>query len=171
MHIVSSTRRLTAMALLAAVGVALFVIESYVPMPLPFLKVGLANISSVIALLMLGPSAMVTVVVLRVVVGSLMVGSFMSPTFLLALAAGTSSAIAMAATKWGTGNLFSALGLSLIGSFTHVGVQILIVRFVYVQSAGVLHLLPLLFVTALVGGVVVGGISLRLFKALKEIRV
>jgi hypothetical protein len=42
---------------------------------------------------------------------------------------------------------------------------------VYVQSAGVLHLLPLLFVTALVGGVVVGGISLRLFKALKEIRV
>lgn len=165
-----STGRTTITALLGAVGIALFVVESYIPMPLPFLKIGLANISSVLALLMLGPSAMLGVVALRVTVGSLLVGTFLSPAFILASAAGMISAGAMALTKVTTKNLFSALGLSLIGSVVHVVVQLMIVRFVFVQNAVVFNLIPLLLLTALVGGFVVGLISLRLIISLKEIR-
>lgn len=171
MNTLSSTRRLTTIAFLSAVGVALFVIESYIPMPLPFLKIGLANISSVLALLLLGPASMLTVVALRVTVGSLLVGTFMSPAFVLALSAGVISATAMALTKVTTKNLFSALGLSLVGSVVHVVVQLLIVRFVYVQNAAVFQLLPLLLLAALIGGVAVGWISLRLLISLKQVRL
>lgn len=171
MHNVSSTRRLTTIAFLSAVGIALFVLESYIPMPLPFLRIGLANISSVIALILLGTTSMLTIVVLRIVVGSLFVGTFMSPAFVLALSAGVASALAMALAKLLRKNIFSALGLSLIGSMTHVVVQLLIVRFIYVQNAAVLQLLPLLLLTALIGGLIVGWISVRLLRALKQVRL
>jgi heptaprenyl diphosphate synthase len=163
------TRRLTAIAFLAAAGIAMFVIESYIPLPLPFMKIGLANVSSVLALMMFGASAMFAVVGIRIVVGSLLVGTFMSPGFILAVSAGISSALLMSLTKLGARDLFSAFGLSLIGSFTHVFVQLLIVRYVFVQNAAVGLLLPLLLVAALVGGTVVGWLSLRLLKSLKGI--
>lgn len=171
MHNFSSTRRLTTIALLSAVGIALFVFESYIPMPLPFLKIGLANVSSVIALMLIGTTGMVTVVVLRVVVGSLFLGTFMSPTFILAFSAGIASAMMMALAKASTRDIFSALGLSLIGSIAHIIVQLLIVRFVYVQNAAVLQLLPLLLLSACIGGFVVGWISVRLLKSLKQVRI
>lgn len=171
MHNLSSTRRLTTIAFLGAVGIALFVLESYIPMPLPFLKIGLANISSVIALILLDTTGMLAVVLLRVVVGSLFIGTFMSPAFVLAISAGVGSAIAMAVVKTLAKNLFSALGLSLIGSVTHVVIQLLIVRFVYVQHAAVLQLMPLLLLTAFIGGAVVGWMSIRLLGALKQVRL
>ncbi len=171
MNLFSPTHRLTTIAFLSATGIALFVLESYIPMPLPFLKIGLANISSVIALVMLGAAPMFGVVLFRVVAGSLLSGSFLSPAFVLAIAAGIVAAAAMATARLALKNLFSPFGLSLIGSFVHVGVQLLIVRYVYVQNAAVGHLLPLLLVTALIGGAVVGGISLRLLNALKGIRL
>lgn len=167
----TSTRRLTTIAFLSAAGSALFVLESYIPMPLPFLKIGLANISSVIGLMVLGTTGMLTVVALRVVVGSFLVGTFMSPAFVLAFSAGVASAAAMAIVKATTRNFFSPFGLSLIGSVTHVVAQLMIVRFVYVENAGVLQLLPLLLLTALIGGSVVGWISIRLLSALQQVRV
>ncbi len=161
-------RKLTIIALLAAVGIALFVIESYIPMPLPFMKIGLANISSVVALMLLGTASMLGVVVLRVVMGSLLIGTFMSPAFLLALAAGVASAIAMGSVRKLTGSLFSVVGFSLVGAVTHSITQLMIVRFVYVQNAAVLHLLPLLLTSSLVGGLIVGYLSSRLIEALPE---
>jgi heptaprenyl diphosphate synthase len=164
----SPVRKLTMIALLASVGIALFVLESYIPMPLPFLKIGLANISSVVALMLLGTASMIAVVLLRVVVGSFLIGTFMSPAFLLALSAGVASAIAMGVVRKITGTLFSVVGLSLLGAFTHGITQLLVVRFVYVQNAAVVHLLPLLLTSSLVGGLIVGYLSLRLINALPE---
>jgi heptaprenyl diphosphate synthase len=166
-----STRRLSSIAFLSAVGIALFVIESYIPMPFPFLKIGLANLSTVIALMMFGTVAASIVAVVRVVVGSLFIGSFMGPAFLLAMSAGVSSAMLMALVKRTTGNLFSALGISLIGAVTHVLVQLLVVRYFFVQSQAVFSLVPILLTTSLVGGLIVGFISLRLLSALKDIRL
>jgi heptaprenyl diphosphate synthase len=163
------TRRLTGIAFLAAAGIALFVLESYIPLPLPFMKIGLANVSTVLALMMFGVGAMFAVVGIRVIVGSLLVGTFMSPGFMLAVSAGVCSALLMSLTKLSTRNLFSAFGLSLIGSFTHVFVQLLVVRYAYVQNAAIGLLVPLLLVTALLGGTIVGWVSLRLVKSLKGI--
>jgi heptaprenyl diphosphate synthase len=171
MDIRTPTQRLTLTAFLGAAGIALFVLEAYIPAPVPFLKIGLANISSVIALVVMGTPGMLVVVGLRVVVGSLLVGTFMSPAFVLALAAGVTAASAMALTRLVTREFFSPIGLSLIGSLVHVVVQLVIVRYVYVQNAAVFQLLPVLLFTACVGGLIVGWISVRLLHALQEVRL
>ncbi len=167
----STTREVTTVALLTAVGIALFVIESFIPAPLPFLKIGFANISSVVAMMVLGAPQMFIVVVLRVLVGSMLVGSLLTPGFLLALCGGIASAITMALARSVRKDLFSPVGISLIGSFTHVLVQLLLVLLLYVQNTAALFLLPLLLLSGFIGGVVVGVISSRLLPLLQSTRL
>jgi heptaprenyl diphosphate synthase len=146
-------------------GTALFVLESLIPLPLPFLKVGLANISTLVTLIVSGPADALIVVFLRVLVGSLVTGSFLGPAFILAMAAGVVSAAVMGGVRTVARRAFGAVGLSLAGSTAHVSTQIALVGLLYVRSAAVIHLLPILLLTALAGGLVVGIVTSRLLGA------
>lgn len=161
-----STRRVTRLGFLAAAGTALFVLESLVPLPLPFLKIGLANISTLLALLAGGVTDAMVVVILRIVAGSLLTGSFLGPAFLIALPAGVMSAAGMSLARTLTGRLFGPVGLSLVGSSLHVVTQLAIVSLLFVHNDALLSLLPLLLFTALIGGVVVGFAAGRLLPPL-----
>ncbi len=166
----SNSRQITTIGLLAAVGISLFVLESFIPAPLPFLKIGFANISSVVALMLLGPGAMYLVVVIRIVTGSILVGSLFGPSFLLALVGGLTSATAMAVVFRFARNMFSTVGLSLIGSTVHVATQLVVVMLLYVRDNSLIILLPLLLLSSLIGGTIVGWISLRVMTVLKTVR-
>jgi heptaprenyl diphosphate synthase len=167
----STTRDVTTVAMLSAAGIALFVIESYIPSPLPFLKIGLANISSVIALLLVGPLEMMTVVAVRIVIGSLLVGTFLSPSFVIALASGVVSSASMAMVHRFRPSLFSPIGLSLIGAILHVTTQVVVVSLLVVQASAVVSLVPFLLLTGVVGGLVVGWLSARLLRILSAARL
>jgi len=160
-----TVRRVTRLGFLASMGTALFVLESLVPLPLPFLKVGLANISTLVALIVSGPADALIVVFLRVLVGSLVTGSFLGPAFILAMSAGVVSAVVMGGVRALARRAFSAVGVSLAGSTAHVSTQIAIVGLLYVRSTAVIHLLPILLFTALAGGLVVGIVTSRLLGA------
>ncbi|MFN0159223.1 MAG: Gx transporter family protein, partial [Bacteroidota bacterium] len=125
---------------------------------------------SVVALMLLGPGAMYLVVVIRIVTGSLLVGSFLGPSFLLALAGGLTSATAMAVVFRFARNAFSTVGLSLIGSTIHVATQLAVVMLLYVQNNSLIILLPLLLFSSLIGGTIVGWISLRVMAVLRTVR-
>lgn len=166
----STAREVTTVAALTSAGIALFVIESFIPTPLPFLKIGLANISSVLTLVLIGAPAMFLVVTMRVIVGSMLIGSLFSPGFILALSSGITSAAIMSLVWTVRKDLFSPLGISLIGALTHVVTQFVIVTAVYIQNQSLLFLLPLLLLSGVSGGVVVGWISLRLLNGLAPVR-
>jgi len=161
-----SVKRVTRLGFLTAAGTALFVLESLVPLPLPFLKVGLANISTLLALLVSGPADAISVVFLRVLAGSLLTGSFLGPAFILAMTAGLAAGAVMALLRTGAGRLFGPVGLSLAGSTAHVSTQLALVMLLYVRNAAVAHVFPLLLLTALVGGLLVGLVTARLLRAL-----
>ena len=160
------TRRVTRLGFLAAAGTALFVLESLIPLPLPFLKIGLANVSTLLALLAGGVADALIVVVLRVVAGSLLTGAFLGPAFLIALPAGVMAAVGMSVVRSIAGKFFGPVGLSLVGSSLHVMMQLGIVALLYVRNSALMSLLPLLLVTALLGGVVVGVVAGRLLPPL-----
>jgi len=164
-----SVRRVTRLGLLTSVGTSLFVLESLIPLPIPFLKIGLANISTLLALILSGPADALIVVFLRVLAGSLLTGSFFGPSFILSLAAGVVSAAAMSILRRLSGPAFGPVGLSLAGSSAHVLTQLAVVALLYVRNAAVIQLLPLLLFTALVGGIVVGLITSKLIAALPSV--
>ena len=76
-------RRLVHLALLASVGLILFMFEGILPRPFPWLKIGLGNVASLLALFLYGAGGALAVTGIRVFLGSLLIGTFLSPAFLL----------------------------------------------------------------------------------------
>jgi heptaprenyl diphosphate synthase len=74
-----STRRLVFLSLLVALGTVLHVVEGMllVPLPLPGVKLGLANIVTLFALHLYGFRAGMAVAMARVFLGSLLSGVFL----------------------------------------------------------------------------------------------
>jgi heptaprenyl diphosphate synthase len=65
----------------AAAAIVLTVAEAAIPLPLPGVKPGLANIVTLVVLARWGWREAVWVALLRVIVGSLVLGQFLAPGF------------------------------------------------------------------------------------------
>lgn len=74
------TRKLTRMALLTAVALIIFMVEAQIPppVPIPGIKLGLANIVTVYAMFALSPAQALAILVCRVFLGSLFSGQPMT---------------------------------------------------------------------------------------------
>ena len=72
------TRKLTRMALLTAIALTIFVIEAQIPavVPLPGVKLGLANIVTVYAVFTIGPGEAAAVLFCRIFLGAIFAGNF-----------------------------------------------------------------------------------------------
>ncbi|NNG13049.1 MAG: Gx transporter family protein, partial [Halobacteria archaeon] len=72
-------------AWLAALAITIHILESAFPSPLPGIKPGLANVITIVVLDQFGWRSAAWVSLLRVLCGSLLLGTFLTPTFLLSL--------------------------------------------------------------------------------------
>ncbi len=150
------TTKITRLALLATAGLALFLFESLIPRPLPWIKPGLSQIATLIALYVYGWRESLAVVVLRVGLAALLTGSFAGPGFWLALPAGVTAALVMAAARAAAGRHLSIAGVSMIGALTHNLIQLALVRLFYVRNSEIWTLLPMVWLPALFTGLAVG---------------
>lgn len=72
------TKKLTLLALLTAIALTIFMIESQIPpvVPLPGVKLGLANIVTVFAVFALGPGDAAAILFCRIFLGAVFAGNF-----------------------------------------------------------------------------------------------
>jgi len=72
------TRKLTLMALLTAIALTIFMIESQIPplVPIPGVKLGLSNIVTVFAVFALGPGEAASILFARIFLGAVFAGNF-----------------------------------------------------------------------------------------------
>ncbi|MCI0515041.1 Gx transporter family protein [candidate division KSB1 bacterium] len=153
------TNRQIRLALLTALGLILYIFESYLPRPLPWIKPGLANVVTLLALYWYGilPAGLVTL--LRVVLGALILGTLFNPAFFLALGGGFCALAAMALTYYVGRKYFSIIGISVIGAFFHILGQLVLASSILIKQAAVLYLLPIMLLSAIVTGMVVGWLA------------
>lgn len=161
-------RRLLSLAVLTGLGVVLHRLEILLPLPSPWVKLGLANIMSLIALVFLGFRAAVTVTVLRVFLGSILVGTFMSPTFFLSLAGGLAGVCAMGLTYRKGSGPFSLVGVSVAAAFTHTAAIFLCVYFFFISQGAFLKFLPVFLILSLGAGILTGSMAETLKRRLTE---
>lgn len=164
----------TQIAGFAAIAVLVHLVEAGIPSPVPGIKPGLANVITLIVWARWGLVSAIWITGLRVLVGSLLVGSFMAPGFWLA-AAGASASLAVLALASGWNRRLPRLPLTVVGvsalsAVAHVGGQFLLAWRVFVPHPGLLSLLPLLLSLALVLGVVTGWLASRLLAQLRPVR-
>ncbi|MFQ5488479.1 MAG: Gx transporter family protein, partial [Gammaproteobacteria bacterium] len=108
--IITTTRQDHRIAWLTALAIAIHIAESVLPSPLPGVKPGLANVVTLTVLFLYGWSAAVWVSLLRVLVGSLLIGTFLTPTFALSLSGALASLVVL-----GLGTLLPGRGLGPVG--------------------------------------------------------
>lgn len=75
-----NTKKLTRMALLTAVALIIFMVEAQIPppVPVPGVKLGLANIVTVYAMFALSPGQALAILICRVFLGSVFSGQMMT---------------------------------------------------------------------------------------------
>lgn len=150
-------------AMLVAMASVLQIAESLVPHPIPGLRLGLANMVTVTTLVLLGFRSALEVAVLRTVLSSLIIGTFMSPGFLLSFAAAIASTLIMGLFYWMSGLhgrfRFSIIGISIIGAFSHNLVQLILAYLLLVKHPGVFIFFPWLSLGSLATGWVVGKVA------------
>lgn len=154
-------------AWLAALAVAIHVLESAFPSPLPGVKPGLANVVVIMALLLYGWRVALAVAILRVIAGSLFIGTFLSPTFLLSLS-GAAAALVLLGIVWPLGSRhLSAIGLSILAALGHITGQFLVAYLIFIPHEAVWRLYPVLVTTSLIFGLVSGTIACYILGKLK----
>ena len=151
-------------ARLAAAAIGLSLVDAAIPLPLPGVKPGLANIVVLIVLLRHGWGAACWVSLLRVFAGSLLLGQFLAPGFFLGLSGALASLAVLALAQWLPRRFFGPVSLSVLASFAHIGGQLLLARLWLVPHDGVFVLSPIFSLAALLFGIINGLIVARVLE-------
>ncbi len=163
-------KKIYKIALLVAFACVLQIAESLIPHPIPGLRLGLANMLTLTAMVILGFGYALEVAVLRTVLSAFIMGTFMSPTFILSFAGAVASTLIMGFFYWLSGFnrrfRLSIIGISIIGAFSHNLVQLYLAYLLLVKHEGIFVFFPWLSIGAVatgwVVGVVAGGVCRRL---------
>jgi len=153
-------------AWLAALAIVIHIAESALPSPLPGIKPGLANVITVAALLQFGWRTAAWVALLRVLVGSLVLGTFLSPTFILSATGALCSVAVLGLVYLCVGRRLGAVGYSALAAQAHMAGQFAVAYWLFIPQAALLHLLPPLLSAALLFGVVSGIIAATMLNRL-----
>jgi len=143
----------TRIATFAAFALILFLFEALAPRILPWMKLGLGNLVTLLVLLAYGFPAALSVALVKLLVGGLVTGTLAGPAFLIGGGAGMVSLTAMAVSRRLLG--FSTVGLSVLGAVAHQLAQLMLAR-AYLGIEGLSHFLPLFLAWGLISGGIVG---------------
>lgn len=149
----SQTRKIVFLSLLVALATILHSVEAMIPNPAPWFKLGLANIISLVAIVLYGVKEGLIVTFMRVIVGAFLLGTFLGPTFLLSFSGGMTSTLLMGIFYKKFHQYFSLIGISVIGAYTHTLTQLIIVYLVIIKRIEILFLAPLFLIFAIGAGI------------------
>lgn len=145
-------------------AIGLHVLEAIFPSPLPGIKPGIANIITLFVLIEFDFVTAAWVSLLRVFASSLLLGQFLSPTFVLSLSGALVSLAVLLVAQHLPKRYFSVITFSILAAFGHIAGQLLVVRLWLIPQAGVLYLVPIFALAALLFGCINGLIVAKLLR-------
>lgn len=165
----AKTKKLAFMAVLTAIALTIFMIENQIPAPVPIpgVKLGLANIITLAAMLIIGRREAGAVLIMRILMGAIFAGS---PSTLLYSAAGGFCAYLVMCITVG---LFSEKQLwivSALAAIAHNAGQLMACAFV-VKTPGIMVYAPILAASGVITGVFTGLAAMYLVRAVKKLHL
>ena len=159
---------MTTLAMLVATAMILSFVESQIPpiVPIPGVKLGLANIATLFALYKLGELDALAVSAVRVSLSSIIFGSVSSFAYAIA-GAMLSLAVMMLLRRLGG---FMKFTVSIAGAVAHNIAQIG-VAFLILQTEVVIYYLPALLISGIITGAAIGALGALLLKKLEKLEL
>lgn len=161
------TRTLTAMSVLTALALIIFMVEAQIPalFAIPGIKLGLANIVTLIAMKFMGRRQAGLVLAARIILGSFFIGNF--SVILYSGAGGLLCYTVMSMTVY---RLKQIWVVSVLGAIAHNLGQISVAAIVLKSSAVFLYLPPLI-ISAVITGAFTGFCAMYLSRYQKWLMV
>lgn len=163
-----TTKKLALCAVLTALALGLSTLESLFPVsvlvPLPGIKLGLANIVTVFALYRLGDIPALAILIARCLLGAMFAGN--ASALLFSLMGGVLAMLTMIVLRRVRG--LSVYGVSIAGAAAHNIGQIC-AAMVVLGGTAVLGYLPVLLGVSMITGTLTGFVASLLFRAMRGI--
>ena len=169
------------LAFMTVFSSSMYILELYIPKPFPFIKIGLSNVIVLSLVFNYFFKEAVIVSFAKSFIGCFMTGVLFTHAFLLSFSGNLLSCLFMIMLKFflkntsdlscpitqaknnesegkvkSSQNGLSIFGLSICGSFIHMGTQLFIVRIFIIQSNSILLLYPLIAVSSILAGFITG---------------
>lgn len=142
-------------AFFTALCLFLAAVEYAIPKPLPFLRLGLANLPIILSLAKMRRRDTLLLILCKVLGQGIITGTLFSYVFLFSAAGSLSSGLVMLALHSLCGRHISAAGLSLAGALANNAAQLVLARFI-LFGTNVRFIAPVLLVTGFVTGLLLG---------------
>lgn len=163
------TKKLALMAVLTAIALTIFMLEAQLPAPVPIpgVKLGLANIVTLTAMLILGRREAGAILTARIIMGAVFAGN---PSAMLYSAAGGVLAYAAMCLLVGVVPEKRLWAVSAVSAVAHNMGQLLACVLV-VKTPGVFIYAPALIVSGVITGVFTGFGAMYLVRALRKLKL
>ena len=161
----NSTYNIAMCGVLTALAMIFSYIESIIPVPIPVpgIKLGVANIAVITILYTLGIKEAVIINILRISLTAMLFGNLNS--FLFSIAGAVLSMVTMIVLK--KIDSFSYIGVSVSGAIMHNVGQIIAAIFIMGSSA-IIYYLPVLIIAGVITGIIIGIVSGIVVKYVKK---
>jgi heptaprenyl diphosphate synthase len=146
----------TRIGLLVAMATILSALETSIPNPMPWIRLGLANLATILALKWWGMREAFLIVALRVFLSSLILGRLFQITFWLSFSGSIAACLGMWLIFRFFKKFFSLIGISIFGAVCHNLTQIFVAYFLFVHHTTLFSLIPLLLLSSLFSGLIIG---------------
>lgn len=155
-------RKIAYGAMLVALAMIFSYVESLIPIfiGIPGIKLGIANLVTVMGIYFLRPADVLVVVLMRILLVGFMFGNGVS--IIYSLAGGILSFLMMLLIK--KLNKFSTISVSVVGGIAHNAGQIAVAAIV-LKSTAVVYYLPVLIVAGMITGLLIGIVAQKVFPA------
>ncbi len=157
-------RKVYLIAFLTALSGILSVIDTMIPKPIPMAKIGVANLVTLVLIIENRPGLAFTVAFLRTLIASLMIGSFLTYTYLLSLTGAMFSVIFTMLFFMLLKGAVSEIGLSVIGAFFNTISQGIVVMVFFGFDRGTVFLISVLILISIANGIIIGFIVRYFYK-------
>ncbi|MDO5560328.1 MAG: Gx transporter family protein [Oscillospiraceae bacterium] len=162
----TKVRHMVLMALYTAISLTLFVAEAQIPFTpmIPGIKLGLSNIMTLIIITRYTKKDALTVMIIKIILGSLFSGQIMG--LIYSLAGGVLCFSAMSISSWALRKNYLWF-TSILGAVFHNTGQILAAAAVF-RSWSVIYYYPFLIISAVITGLATGITASCILKRLKK---
>jgi heptaprenyl diphosphate synthase len=162
-----STKKLAVIAMLVTQAAVLHYLESLFPnpVPIPGIKLGLANIITLVALVIFDFKTAMQITVLRTILGSLLAGTLFGMGFFMSFAGAVSATIVMALVLRAS-KLLGIVSISILGAIAHNIGQLLMATIV-LHFPGIFLYLPVMLAFSVPTGILTGLLINELIKYLE----
>ena len=161
-----SRSRMTAIsAVFSAIGIILGYIETFIVIPvrIPGIRIGLANIVSILGMYIFGPIWAAGILFVRVILSAMLFGTPVS--FVYSICGALVSLLVMIAARR---LKFSVYGVSILGAVFHNITQTVVAMFL-MNSKYVLTYIPALIFAGVVTGILIGALSDMILRRMRRL--